>query len=100
MIKLKIQLQKIEKGSQADLILWLDGEFQTIFTDSVEGCIHKAYEIQKVMPISRLDITNSAILQLSNFATFETVCLTPHNGFMPRDSELNDSANGLFLSEK
>lgn len=59
MIKLKVDLDNIGNGI---VILWLDGEFQTIFhSNNIESCISKAREIQKVMPIHKMEITKEAV---------------------------------------
>lgn len=67
MIKAKIDLNGNRKPI---LILWLDGEFQTIYGDgkeycSVEECLERAKEIQKLVPFKEIEITKEALAKLS-----------------------------------
>lgn len=66
MIKAKIDLNG---NSKPILILWLDGEFQTIYGDgkeycSVEDCLERAKEIQWLVPLE-IEVTREALAKLS-----------------------------------
>ncbi|MBP5423059.1 MAG: hypothetical protein J6Y78_11515 [Paludibacteraceae bacterium] len=67
MIRLKVD---IDSQDRPILILYLDGEFQTIYGNgnecpSVESCIERAREIRKVIPFQQLDITEKALSRLT-----------------------------------
>lgn len=66
MIKAKISLNG---NSKPILILWLDGEFQTIYGAreehcTVEGCLKRAKEIQRLVPLE-IEVTREALAKLS-----------------------------------
>lgn len=75
MIKLKIDLDG--KGKPM-VVLFLDGEFQTIYGGdghkeyrSVEDCVERAKEIQKLLPFQQIEITKEAVEKSSYFRGFK-----------------------------
>ena len=71
MIKIKVELDNIGRGI---VILWLDGEFQTVYTAlSIESCISKAKDIQSVLPIETLEISKEAVEKSSHLNGFSVI---------------------------
>lgn len=72
MIKIKIELNSEKKPI---VILWLDGEFQTIVEGrTVEDCIERARAIRTLIPYQELEISKEAVLKLEEL---EGVTITP-----------------------